>query len=132
MFSSKQKTSHSTDLLSHLSTTKISVFYVTFETRVAQVLATEALDILDAVDDDGSPQDVSQCEDMQLFQAGAGLRGERHESRPVLLPLRLLQGELQHPRLARLVLSPPRVEPELHIYLQNHDLNLVVRICFKY
>lgn len=44
------------------------------EARVAQRLATEALDKLDAVDDDRSAQHVRQSEHVQLLEAGTGLR----------------------------------------------------------
>ena len=41
----------------------------TFKPGKVDALAAEALDDLDAVDDDGTPQDVGQDEDVQLFQA---------------------------------------------------------------
>ena len=77
------------------------------EARVAQRLAAEALDEFDAVDDDWPPQHVRQREHVQLLEAGARLRSQRQQRRPVLFPLRLVQREVHQRRLNALVLTPP-------------------------
>ena len=46
------------------------------ELGVAEVLAAPALDVLDAVDNDGPPQDMGQAEDVGLLQGRPGLAGQ--------------------------------------------------------
>ena len=56
-----------------------------------QFLASVRFYKFDAVDDDGSAQDVREYEDMKLFERAFGLLGDRQNDRPVLLPLHLVQ-----------------------------------------
>ena len=84
---------------------------LTFKPGVSEVLPAPALDLLDAVDDDGPPEDVGEAEDVDLLEGGARLRGQAQQPRPVVRELRVVQREGQLQRLLDLPLLPPGKEP---------------------
>ena len=84
---------------------------LTFKPGVSEVLPAPALDLLDAVDDDGPPEDVGEAEDVDLLEGGARLRRQAQQPRPVVRELRVVQREGQLQRLLDLPLLPPGKEP---------------------
>nr|CAD7408436.1 unnamed protein product [Timema poppensis] len=67
----------------------------TFKPRKAYGFPSKALDIFDTIDDDRSPQYMSECEDVKLLQTGTRLTRQRQESCPIFFPLTFLKTELQ-------------------------------------
>lgn len=83
----------------------------TFEPGKTEVFSPETLDTLHAVNDEGTPQNMGQDEDVKLFEGCPRLRGETHQFGPLFQDLVLRHVIVEEPRLPTLVLLPPRVEP---------------------
>ena len=82
----------------------------TFEMGEADVLASQALDVLDTVDDDWSTENVTQGEYVSLFERSTWLVGERENVLPILFQLVVVKRVVKRLSQRELVLFPSRLE----------------------
>lgn len=81
-----------------------------FEVREANVLAAEALHVLDTIDDYRPSEYVTQREYVRLFERGARLVGQRDYVAPVLFELTVVDFVVERACHQDLVLFPARLE----------------------
>lgn len=103
-----------------------------FEVREADVLASEALHVLDAVDDYGPTEDVGQGEYVRLLERCAWLVRQRDYVAPVLLELVVVDVVVERACHQDLVLLPAwfQVTCELLQCVRHHSTQDVV--CVEY
>jgi hypothetical protein len=67
--------------------------FQTFKSCVAKVFSSPAFDVFNSINDDGTPQDMSQTEDMKLFKRCTGLRSKIEKSWKFELKVKHVLGE---------------------------------------
>lgn len=84
----------------------------TLEACKAKILATEALDKLDPIDNDWSAQNMGQSKDVRLLQSGSWLTGKTEHEWPIIQPLVIIQAEVHTLNMHGFIGLPATVEPE--------------------